>query len=330
MKELNVAWEEFYEAIRSKRFIGLLILYLIFTLLINHVTKDMIIDLAGQTRVTPLRNYGVDLLVARTPVSLSMITNLRIITIFGALIGITLGADAINREISEGTGKTLLSQPIYRDQIINGKFLGNALALLIIIFMGFITTITYLLIIGVPLDPASIFRSILSTVLTLIYILSFLSLGVMLSSIIKKPETAMLVGIALVIFLTIAYPIIAEMGATQLAGERPDTFTQPVDSRSVEQSPSSGDQPVTIPVEDPYEEWREKRDKWRNRLYALSPAHHYSKLVGGAFAGDEYTKSYRTIGETIPLVINNLAIIVIQLLLPFSIAYVRFIKKDLR
>ena len=329
MKELNVAWEEFYEAIRSKRFLGLLFLYLAFILLINHVTRSTMIDLAGQTRITPLRNYGVDLLVAKTPITLSMITNLQIITIFGALIGITLGADAVNREISEGTGKTLLSQPIYRDQIINGKFLGNALALIIIIFLGFTLSITYLLIIGVPLDLTSLTRSLISTILTLIYILSFLSLGVMISTIIKKPETAILVGIAIVIFLTIAYPIIAELGASQLAGERPDHFSVERGTSS-EQVSEPEDKPVSIPVEDPYKEWKEKRDKWRNRLYSLSPAHHYSKLVGGAFAGDEYTKTFKSIGETIPLVINNLAIIAVQLLLPFSIAYTRFIKKDLR
>lgn len=330
MKELNIAWEEFYEAVRSKRFIGLLILYLAFTLLINHVTRDQIVNLAGQIQVRSLRTYGVDMLVARTPVSLSMITNLRIITIFGALIGITLGADAINREIEEGTGKTLLSQPIFRDQIINGKFLGNGLALLIMILMGLVVTITYLLIIGVPLDGASLTRTAISSGLTLIYMLSFLSLGVMISTILKKPSTAMLIGIAIVIFLTIAFPIIAEMGASKLAGERPDEYRMETGQGRTVESGSESEQPVTTPVQDPYDEWRQKRDKWRKRLYSLSPAHHYSKLVGGAFAGDEYAQDYLSIGETIPLVINNLAIIVVQLLLPFSIAYARFMKKDLR
>lgn len=48
--------------------------------------------------------------------------------IFGSLLGVLLGADAINRELSKGTIKVLLGHPVYRDQVINGKFLGNALA----------------------------------------------------------------------------------------------------------------------------------------------------------------------------------------------------------
>ncbi len=41
------------------------------------------------------------------------------------LIGIVLGFDSINREISTGTMSKLVSQPIFRDSIINGKFLAG-------------------------------------------------------------------------------------------------------------------------------------------------------------------------------------------------------------
>jgi ABC-type transport system involved in cytochrome c biogenesis ATPase subunit len=44
---------------------------------------------------------------------------------FGPLIGMILGFDTINRERSEGTLSKLLSQPIYRDTVLNGKFLAG-------------------------------------------------------------------------------------------------------------------------------------------------------------------------------------------------------------
>ena len=56
------------------------------------------------------------------------------VAFFGPLIGLVLGFDAINRERAHGTLIKLISQPIYRDAVINGKFLAG------------LTTITILLV----------------------------------------------------------------------------------------------------------------------------------------------------------------------------------------
>ena len=47
------------------------------------------------------------------------------VAFFGPLVGLILGFDTINRERNEGTLSKLLSQPIYRDAVINGKFLAG-------------------------------------------------------------------------------------------------------------------------------------------------------------------------------------------------------------
>ena len=47
------------------------------------------------------------------------------VALFGPLVGLILGFDTINRERNEGTLSKLLSQPIYRDTVINGKFLAG-------------------------------------------------------------------------------------------------------------------------------------------------------------------------------------------------------------
>jgi ABC-2 type transport system permease protein len=44
---------------------------------------------------------------------------------WGPLVGLILGFDNINRERNEGTLSKLLSQPIYRDAVINGMFLAG-------------------------------------------------------------------------------------------------------------------------------------------------------------------------------------------------------------
>ena len=45
----------------------------------------------------------------------------------GPLVGLALGFDAINGEQARGTLSRLLAQPIYRDSVINGKFLAGLL-----------------------------------------------------------------------------------------------------------------------------------------------------------------------------------------------------------
>ena len=52
---------------------------------------------------------------------------------FGPLLGIFLGFDSINRERVSRTLSKLVSQPIFRDSIINAKFLSGAAIIAIIL-----------------------------------------------------------------------------------------------------------------------------------------------------------------------------------------------------
>ena len=63
------------------------------------------------------------MLFNRTGALFSMV---QFVAFFGPLIGLVLGFDAINRERAHGTLIKLVSQPIYRDAVINGKFLAGA------------------------------------------------------------------------------------------------------------------------------------------------------------------------------------------------------------
>ncbi|MBC8247081.1 MAG: ABC transporter permease subunit, partial [Deltaproteobacteria bacterium] len=55
------------------------------------------------------------------------------VAFFGPLIGLILGFDTINRERNEGTLSKLLSQPIYRDVVINGKFLAGVITITVML-----------------------------------------------------------------------------------------------------------------------------------------------------------------------------------------------------
>ena len=55
----------------------------------------------------------------------ALFSMVQFVAFFGPLIGLVLGFDSINRERAHGTLIKLISQPIYRDAVINGKFLAG-------------------------------------------------------------------------------------------------------------------------------------------------------------------------------------------------------------
>lgn len=327
MKELNIAFKEFSLSIRSKRFISLLAFYLFITFFFNYSIKDDLINRAGQIIVSyisfPLS--GAEGTIVGTPLSISITRNLMVLLIFGAIIGIVLGADTINREIEEGTMKILMSHPIYRDQVINGKFIGNSIALFSIVMIGYIFSIAYLLLLGIPLDITSILRALIAVIFTLIYMMTFLSIGIMLSTLLKKPETAMLLAIALAILLILIYPFIVDIAVDKIVGEEPYC---PSSVYMVEKGQPIYESPLNLcPA---IAEWRDKRELWKNRMFLLNPTHHYGQLIISAFAGDETARNYLPFGDSLLLTFNSIAILLVELLLPFTIAYIRFITSDLR
>jgi ABC-type transport system involved in multi-copper enzyme maturation permease subunit len=55
----------------------------------------------------------------------ALFSMVQFVAFFGPLIGLVLAFDSINRERADGTLIKLISQPIYRDAVINGKFLAG-------------------------------------------------------------------------------------------------------------------------------------------------------------------------------------------------------------
>ena len=58
---------------------------------------------------------------------------LTFIVFFVPVVGIALGFDAINSEKNSGTLSRILAQPIFRDSVINGKFLAGMVTMAIML-----------------------------------------------------------------------------------------------------------------------------------------------------------------------------------------------------
>ena len=92
------------------------------------------------------------------------------LSLFIPIISIALGFDAMNSEKNSGNLSRLLSQPIYRDAVINGKFLAGLaiLAIIIISMMAFVAGLG-LQLIGVAPTSEEILRILAFTFTSIIY-----------------------------------------------------------------------------------------------------------------------------------------------------------------
>ncbi len=140
------------------------------------------------------------------------------IALFVPIIGIALGFDAINSERSSGTLSRLLSQPVYRDNVINGKFLAGIITLSIMIATAILIVSGFgLRIIGVPPNPEEIIRISLFLILTIIYGAFWMGLSILFSVVFRRIATSLLSSLAFWLFFSIFILLIAPPIANALA-----------------------------------------------------------------------------------------------------------------
>ena len=129
---------------------------------------------------------------------------------FGPLIGIVLGFDAINRERASRTLAKLVSQPIYRDAIINGKFLaGVATIAIILVSIVLIISGIGIRMLGIVPGAEEVLRLAVYLVVSLLYISFWLGISILFSVIFKSTSTSALAALALWIFSSFLVPLAA-------------------------------------------------------------------------------------------------------------------------
>jgi ABC-2 type transport system permease protein len=145
------------------------------------------------------------------------------IGIFVPIIGIALGFDAINREYSSGTMSRILSQPLYRDSVINGKFLAGMITLAIMMATTLLIVSGYgLRMIGVPPSAEEIIRLFIYFVSIVVFGAFWMGLAILFSVIIRNLAISLLASIAVWLFFGFFYtmlivPSVAKSVETLLA-----------------------------------------------------------------------------------------------------------------
>ncbi len=141
-----------------------------------------------------------------------------ILSTFAPVMGVALGCDTISGEREKGTLKIILAQPVFRDTVINGKFLAatSAVSLAVLITslatIGVITTV-----IGVTPTAEEALRIALFLPFTVLFTMTYYGIAAFLSTILKKTSQSVILSVTMWAVFTFVIPVIASFIAIMIA-----------------------------------------------------------------------------------------------------------------
>ncbi len=140
------------------------------------------------------------------------------VAFFGPLIGLVLGFDSINRERAHGTLIKIVSQPIFRDSVINGKFLAGVITILVMLLSILLVITGFgLSLVGVVPTVEELWRIAVYFVISVFYISLWLGISIFFSILFRSIATSALASVALWIFLSFFVGLGAEAVANSIA-----------------------------------------------------------------------------------------------------------------
>ncbi|HSL24993.1 MAG TPA: ABC transporter permease [Acidimicrobiia bacterium] len=136
----------------------------------------------------------------------------------GPLLGIMFGFDAISGERSQGTLPRLLAQPIHRDEVILGKFVGG------LAVVGLMLTALTLFVSGIGIfrlglipAPTEIGRLLVWLIVAIIYVGFWQALATLTSVTVRRAATSALISVGLWLVLALFGSFIFQAFANVLA-----------------------------------------------------------------------------------------------------------------
>ncbi|HYU49604.1 MAG TPA: ABC transporter permease subunit [Candidatus Limnocylindria bacterium] len=236
------------------------------------------------------------------------------------LIGIAFGFDAINGERAQGTLPRLLSQPIHRDDVINGKFAAG-LAVIATILVALTALVAGIGIVRLGISPSAedVLRLIAWLVVSIVYVGFWLSFATLCSVAFRRAASSVLVSIGLWLGVTLFADFLVSAVASFLAPAGANASTEAVVNNA----------------------------GWSQLLSQLSPSYLYQEATVVLF-----NPSIRTIGVLLPsqaeqlqtggvpsplsidqsllLVWPQIVAIVALTVISFAVAYVLFLRQEVR
>lgn len=307
-----IYWKEVGDHVSGYRFLILFALVIVAGLAALHVGGQTLRDTLTATGETDpfvfLRLF--------TTGSASLPPFVFFVGFLAPLLGIALGFDAVNGEKNRGTLSRLVSQPIHRDAIINGKFLAGLTVIgAMICLLGFIVGGLGLRMIGVAPTFEELARLGAYWGITVLYVGFWLSLAILFSTLFRHTVASALASLAVWLFFTLFAGLLFGLIADAAA-----------------------------PVTDAFDaEQLLRHTQWVSSLNRVSPSALYDEAVQtvlnphlrtlGPFTLDQVVGAIPgplPLGQSLLLVWPHLTSLVALTIVCFFIAYVVFMRQEIR
>jgi ABC-2 type transport system permease protein len=187
-----IAAKELGDHVTSVRFLVLLVVIGIAAAVPLYFASARIRELASQIT----SNQSVFLaLFTLGPEDFGFLRADTFVGLFAPLLGIAFGFDAVNVERSEGTLPRLVSQPIHRDDVINGKFAaGLGVIALVLVAMVLLVSGFGIIRLGFVPDLSEVLRLGAWVLLTVLYVAFWLAFATLLSVALRRAASSALIG----------------------------------------------------------------------------------------------------------------------------------------
>jgi ABC-2 type transport system permease protein len=208
-----IAAKEFADHISSIRF-------LVLTLVLTLAAAAAVYSAAGGLRALAPSATGANSLFLYLffyqPDGSQLPTFVYFTALLGPVLGIAFGFDGVNGERAEGTLPRLVSQPIHRDDVVNGKFVAG-LAAIAVIFIAIIAVVGAIGVLQLGILPGieDVVRLVIWVGLAVVYVGLWLAVALLCSVVFRRAATSALVSIAawlvLTLFANLLVGVVAEV-----------------------------------------------------------------------------------------------------------------------
>lgn len=212
-----VAAKELFDHVTDRRFLliaGVLLLVVSIGLIGGLITYKTSIEryasamgTIGEQATDVRQTAGGSLLVVINSVATQML-------FLGAILGIAMGFDRITKEKEGGSLKLLLSHPLFRDEVINGKGLGGLAAIAGLVLVTFVLMVAIMLVFGLVPNGYETFAILVLALITFLLIFSYFSIALLMSTISRTGGTALIAALIVFIALSSLMPILLDSNVT--------------------------------------------------------------------------------------------------------------------
>jgi len=242
------------------------------------------------------------------------------VAIIAPLLGLAFAFDAINGERSEGTLPRLLAQPIYRDDVINGKFAAG-LAVIGVVLLAIVGIVSGFGIfrLGITPAPEEILRLVAWILVTFVYVGLWLAFGLLLSVVFRRAATSALIGFGVWFLFTTFGPLILDIAAKAVSPVTGSTVPEQIGQLQTQQFisrllPGQLYSEVTAVLLNP-----------QNNPQAILPG-----SLGQVQQAQQQIPTLLAFDQSILLVWPQVVVLVAMTVACFALAYVAFMRQEVR